>query len=216
MKQRLRRKLHSAGGYSLLLTILLIAVFVMLAVVLIPRIAHYKEEADNYGCKVALKKAQDMLDVEFLGNYALTLEEADQVIHRAMWEQDWLCPSGGDYFVVDRGGPQLYRVTCGLHEDDTLLRTSLNAQRAMELLEEYLEFSETVPRTVPLTLNSREFTAQGVETEPSIQRGTKTTAGYDGTVIFFMADRDGALRYFCYADENHCAIWRRAEDWQVR
>ena len=212
---QIRRKLHSSGGYSLLLLILLIAVFVMLVIVLLPRILHYKEEADNYGCKVAMNKTQDMLDVEFLNDYGMTLEQADEVIHRAMWEQDWLCPSGGDYFVVDRGGPQLYRVTCGLHESDTLLRTELNAKHAFSLLKTELELAETTPRTVTLTLNSMEFTAQGVETEPTIRRGTKTTKGFDGTVIYFMADNHGNLRYFCYADENHCAIWRLGEDWYL-
>ena len=133
MRKALSGKLHSASGLSLLFTILSIAILVMVVIILLPRILHYKEEADNYGCKVAMNKTQDMLDVEFLNDYGLTLEQADEVIHRAMWEQDWLCPSGGDYFVVDRGGPQLYRVTCGLHESDTLLRTELNAKHAFSL-----------------------------------------------------------------------------------
>ena len=217
MKGRLSRKIHSTGGYSLLLTILLIAVFVMLGVVLIPRLSHYKEAADNYGCKVALKKAQDMLDVEYLSNYGLTLDEADVVIRRAMWEQDWLCPSGGDYFVVeDRGKEQPYRVTCGLHEDDTTLRTRLNAQRALTLLEQELEFSETVPDAVRMELNGMEYYAERVETEPPIKRGTRTTSGYEGIVLFYVADEEKELQYFCYADEEHCAIWRSGETWAVK
>lgn len=217
MKGWLSRKLHSAGGYSLLLTILLIAVFVMLAIVLIPRLSHYKETADNYGCKVALKKTQDMLDVEYLGNYGLTLEEADVVIHRAMWEQDWLCPSGGDYFVVeDRNSEQPYRVTCGLHEDDTALRTRLNAERALALVQQELEYSEAVPDAVRMELNSTEYFAERVDTEPPIKRGTRLTSGYDGIVLFYIADAVEELRFFCYADENHCAIWRVGETWAIK
>ncbi len=219
MRRAILRKLHSRRGINRLIALLTVLVLVMAVVVSIPVYRSYKERADKLGCTVALKKAQDMLDVEFLWNYSLSHEEAIAVVERSKWEQDSLCPAGGDYFLVDRrDSDQGYRVTCGLHEDDTYLRTRLNAYHVFELLEDEL-FTRTrrgidpPEESVTFTVNGEELEVIRLSGDNGLRRGTSVSIDFKGIVCYFSLSSSGSVNWFVYADTNHAAVWRPGDGW---
>lgn len=219
MKRSLLNKLKSDRGINRLVFILLILVIVLMIVAAIPVYRAYKLRADQYGCTVARKKAQDMLDVEFLGNYSLSYEEAIAVVERSKWEQDALCPAGGDYYLVERkDSDQIYLVTCGLHEKDTRLRTRLNAFHVYELLEEAM--SDRTKRGLGpaeegyvFTVNSQPLSVVPLKGDNGLRWGTSASIDFDGVVCFYSLSPSGALNWFVYADENHAAVWRLNDGW---
>ena len=216
----LLNKLHNQRGINRLVLILLVLVLVMAVVVAIPIYRSYKEQADELACTVALRKAQEMLDVEYLGNYvALTYEEAVAIVERSKWEQEALCPAGGDYYIIETPNRnQVYTVTCGLHEHDTKLRTRLNASRVFELLADSLEGTRALKQDPPeegftYTLNSRKLTVIPLEADNGLRWGTSASIDHKGIVSFFSLSEEGELDWFVYADENHAAVWRASEGW---
>ena len=218
MKRQLLNKLHSRSGINRLVFILLVLVLVMAVVVSIPVYRSYKKRADRIGCTVALKKAQDMLDIEFLGNYALSYEDAIAVVERGKWEMDALCPAGGDYYLVERDSTQVYRVTCGLHESDSFLRTRLNASHVFSLLEEALTAQKKRGLEPPedgftFTVNSMPLEASRLPGDNGLRWGTDASIDYDGIVCFFSLSDSGEINWFVYADQYHAAVWRVWEGW---
>jgi len=214
----IRNKLLSRRGINRLVAILVALGIVLVIVAGIPIYRAYKARADIYSCTVATKKAQDMLDVEFLWNYELSHEEAEAVIERAKMEMDALCPAGGDYFLVDReDSDQRYRVTCGIHEADTRLRTRLNAYHVYELLGEEIIYArrrgEALDDPVVLTVNGRKLEVTELEEPNDLRYGTGSNIDYDGIVCFFTRDDAGELNWFVYADENHAGRWNPVDGW---
>ena len=219
MGKSMIRKLRSRRGINRLIAIVLILVLVLGALLALPGYRLYKKIADEYGCKVSIKKAQDMLDVEFLGKYSLTKDEALVVVERAKMDQDTLCPAGGDFYLVDRANSdQVYRVTCGLHEPDTKLRTRLNAYHVYELLQEELVKLSFQGEKPPLsgmtfTVNSQPLFVQRLSGDNGLHWGTNATIDYDGVVCFYSMNADNDVNWFCYADENHAAVWTPKSAW---
>ena len=219
MKKLLKNKLHSSYGVNRLVVILLIGVLVLGIAIAIPVYQAYKHRADRIGCTVALKKAQDMLDVEFLGNYSLSYEEALVVVERSKWEQEALCPAGGDYYLVaDRISDQVYRVTCGLHEQETYLRTRLNADHVYKLLEDALLERKKRGLEPPedgftFTVNSQPFQVTRLEGDNGLRWGTSSSIDFSGIVCFFSLNGSEELSWFVYADEEHAAVWHRNDGW---
>ena len=220
MKNSLRGKLHSEHGVNRLVTIAAVLAVVLILALLYPAYRLYKRHADEIGCMTAMKKAQDMLDVEFLGNYSLTLEEAIAVAERSKWEMDTVCPAGGDYYLVERqDNDQKYRIVCGLHDPDTAERTRLNAAKLLGMLDEavfeYTRYGKEVPESIPLRINSRELEAQRLDEPNNLRYGTDSSTGYKGTQMFFTLAEDGSISWFVYADPNHAAVWRDKDVWST-
>lgn len=219
MRRLLKGKLQSRRGINRLIFILLILVIVMGIVIAIPGYRAYRRQAQQIACTVALKKAQDMLDIGFLNNYSLTYEEAKAIVEKSKWEQDALCPAGGDYYLVeDRQDNQVYRVTCGLHEADTRLRVRLNADHAYQLLTEALAELKERDQEPPeagftFTLNGQALPVTRLEEDNGLRWGTASTIDHKGTVCFFSLDDTGKLTWFVYADENHAAVWLKSDGW---
>ena len=217
MKDMLRIKLHSERGVNRLVAIIAILAIVLAIVAFFPVYRAYKTHADELGCLAAMKKAQDMLDVEYMiSGYKLSLEDAKAVVERSKWEMDTVCAAGGDYFLVeDRSSEQVYRIVCGLHDPDTYERTRVNAFAAYEMLQDALFEAErdgqAVPDRVTLTMNSIDFEAVREDVPNELRYGTDSTVGFKGTVIFFSVGDDGSLDWFVYADKNHAAVWRAAD-----
>ena len=215
----MKKKLTSRQGINRAVALVLVLVLVLAVLVAIPIYLGYQKRADQFSCTVALKKAQDMLDVEFLGNYDLSHDEALRVVERAKWEMDALCPAGGDYYLVDRSeSDQVYRVTCGIHEKNTYLRTRLNAEHVLELLEDALEDRARRGLEVPeegftLLVNSRELPVLLLEEPVDLRWGTSASIDYEGIVSFFTLAEDGSVAWFVYADENHASVYRAGNDW---
>ncbi len=219
LRRSLKGKLQSSCGVNRLIVILLVLVIALGIVIAIPGYMAYQRRSEQIACTIALKKAQDMLDIGFLGNSRLTYEEACAIVEKSKWEQDALCPSGGDYYLVEDGKEnQPYRVTCGLHESDTRLRVRLNADRVYRLLTDALLELKAQNQEVPeagfaFTLNGRSLTVTRLEEDNGLRWGTASTIDYKGTVCFFSVDDTGELTWFVYADENHAAVWLKSDGW---
>ncbi len=215
----MKKKLASRRGVNRAVALVLVLVLVLAVVISIPVYLSYKKKADQFSCTVALKKAQDMLDVEFLWNYELGHDEALRVVERAKWEMDALCPAGGDYYLVDRPeSDQKFRVTCGIHEKDTYLRTRLNAAHTLELLNEALAGCARRGIDVPeegftFRLNGKELPVVRLEEPVDLRWGTDASIDYEGIVSFFTLAEDGSVAWFVYADENHASVYRSGNDW---
>ncbi|MBR4702607.1 MAG: hypothetical protein IKO91_02075 [Oscillospiraceae bacterium] len=215
----MKKKLASRQGINRAVALVLALVLVLAVLISIPIYLSYKKRADQFSCTVALKKAQDMLDVEFLWNYELSHDEALKVVERAKWEMEALCPAGGDYYLVDRPeSDQVYRVTCGIHEKNTYLRTRLNAAHVLELLEDALANCVRRGIEVPeegftFLVNSRELPVPLLEEPVDLRWGTSASIDYEGIVSFFTLAEDGSVAWFVYADENHASVYRAGNDW---
>ncbi len=222
MKRKpLHEKLHNDRGVNRLVAILATLVIVLALAAIYPACRAYKKHADEVGCMAAMKKAQDMLDVEYLMKYSLTYEEAVAVAERSKWEMDTVCPAGGDYYLVEReDNEQKYRIVCGLHDADACERTRLNARAVYGLLTEALSASaragETAPERVTVTINGRTLEVERLDEPNELRYGTKSTTGYKGTVAYYSLAEDGSLFWFVYADELHAAVWRATDTRNVR
>lgn len=219
MKSLTVRKLQSRRGVNVLILILLVLVIALAVVITIPAIRSYELRGEGLACSVALKKAQDMLDAQYMGKGTLTYDEAIAVVERSKWDMDALCPAGGDYYVVEEPDrQQKYRVTCGLHESDTRLRTRLNASRAYALLEENLEERarrglEPTAADLEFTLNGKTVTVKRLEEDNGLRWGTGSSIDYEGTACFYSLTEEGEISWFVYADINHAAVWTLSGGW---
>lgn len=218
-KNTILGKLYISRRFRRLLILVVIVILAVTAILCYPTIKAYKDRADLVACSVAVKKAQEMLDVEFMGNSDLGYPDALAIVEKSKWGQDALCPLGGDYYLVQRtDGGQGFRVTCGLHEEDTALRTRLNANHMLEMLEQELSSRLSSDpgapgRNLAFPLNGRQLTAVLLEEKNDIRWGTSTTVGYEDTVCFYTLSPEGELSWFVYADEDHAAIWDPENGW---
>ena len=217
------RKLHSAAGLTRAAAVLLALILALLASFLVPAVRHYQSSAAATACNIAMAEAQRRVDTAVpLSGGALRPSEARYAAAGGGDVTDWerrfetLCPSGGDVALLRVG--EGYRVVCALHTSDHAARTRLNAYSAEEQLAGALEASasrgEAPDETVTVTLNGKPFSITRATEEPEIGRGTGSTPGYRGVVAYYGAAEDGSLRWFCYADEEHCAFFRRDEGWR--
>ncbi len=210
-----REKLRADSGISVWIVLLLVGVLALLAIIAAPTAKRYRERANETACEVAVGEARYRVENAATLNGGLSDEEAKNAAMQDLKSWDELCPSGGDcYVLLDENGG--YQVVCALHTKDLALKTRLNASHALEELKEGLKaellLRGAVPDKLTLTLNSRELVASRVDEEPTIKRGTRSTPGYEGTVALYRTDGDQVV-FLCYADEDHCAIWRADEGW---
>ena len=220
MRKFIRRKLSSrSGGVNRLVLILALAVLVLFAAIVLVAVRSYFARAELYGCTIAVKKAQDMLDEEYMFKGFTDLDdgEARAIVDRSMVKRDALCPGGGDYYIINNPGRAATAVVvCGIHDTDLKQRTRLNAQNVLNQLRKAVETERLMqrddPETITVSLNSQDLTAELVTEETDLVRGTFSTSGYRGTVAFYMLDEDG-VSYLSFADEDHCANWKKGEGW---
>ena len=222
-----RRGLTRAAG------ILLVLIAVMSVVIAVPIVKGCRERSAAYSCSLSVDKMQGLVDTQTLLNgHTMTIPEVQAFLDENLAKGEILCPDGGEFVIIEvPARAQPMTVVCCRHVEDTKQRTRLCAVRALERVRQAVRYQGNLgveyPEQVDITLNSRTLTALRTEAETGLKRGTSTTSGYKGTVAFyglagygdFPADasdddtKPGAVRYFSYADENHCANWSVDDGW---
>lgn len=215
------KKINNRRGFSRIHAVLTALILALCVVIAVPWYFSWRQRGDMYACELSMKTAQEMLDVLYLTEPNTKEEDAwTYVIQKAE-----LCPTGGDFFLARGSDPKRpYLAVCGLHDKDTHRRTRLCARRVLEQLQAALQsvrvLEREVPESITVTLNSTPLTARRVSEKPEIRHGTFSTPGYDGVVAFYGVEEDGfpavspdiggqagGVCWFCYADEDYCAIW---------
>ena len=196
---------------------LLIFVVLLLAVmVVLPLIQSREGKAEAYTCTLAIRRAQDAILVEFLSNPELTEQEAYVVVDESKLEREDLCPSGGDYYLVPQDGGS-WRVTCGLHEEDTKLRTKINASRVLTLVQNQLanrkRLEMSMDQSLILNINGKPLDVVMLAGDNGLRRGTDYSIDFDGVVSFFSLNASDEINWFVYADANHAAVWKINNGW---
>ena len=224
-----RQKLNSRGLVRAAL-LLLIPLAVLLALLLWPAWQKFRFQSQQIACTDALATARDSLSIDYIANnQAPAPDDARAVVGQVMDGWQDLCPDGGTvYLVKTQSGAPPYTLVCGLHDTDTKQRTRLNADNALTQLQNALAKAKTLglpaPQTLTAAFNGKTYTARPVTEPVAIYRGTETTAGVKGTVLYYglrgqgafaaaPGAADGEICYFLFADENHCAVWQPAEGW---
>ena len=231
-------KLNSQrGGVSRLVAILLVLIAIMLVVIAIPAWKVFRYRSEKTGCDQAMKSAGDGLLIEYLNRQVpSTLDdnkEADELkaamdtLDEVMVARPNICPAGGTVYLV-KNKMEIYQPVCGLHEADRKLKVRLNASRAAELAAEALRIYRQDnhgenPESLEIELNGKPLTCVLVQERQPLTRGTRLTNGFEGIVAFFGLNGEGsfhmeevepgAICYFVYADEDHCASWRADDGW---
>ena len=209
------KKIREKSGISRLAVLLLVLIALLALVAIgIPGYQYIKALLDRTGCISAMDNAEKVLSIEYLsGNENASVVQLREGVAYALSGRDQICPGGGTIYVIEDedGGPA--EAVCGLHEKDSARRTRLNSSFVMEQVEEALTAAQVreqdAPDRVETTLNGETLVAERVEEKLSFRRGTATTRDYEdaGTVAFYMVDEEGNLSWFCFADEDHCALW---------
>ena len=228
MKKSWKKKLEGRSGIAAVVVILALLVLLLSVGIAIPVYRNYREQADEIGCVSSLTSANNQLSIEYLSAGELTAVEAKAIVTKAMNGWDDLCPVGGTPYLVAAEGEVPWRVVCGLHDKDTKERTRLNAANVLKQLRRKVDLEQKLgdptPPEVTVTLNGKEYRALLTEQETGLKRGTATTSGVKGTVIYYSLSGygafaenislpDGSVCYFSFADEEHCATWRHQEGW---
>ena len=203
-------------GVSRVLWLLLFVVLILAVMLVLPVFQNQEKKAEDYACTLAVRRAQEAVIVEYLSNTDLTRDQAAIVVDKTKLTDDNLCPSGGDYFLVQENGA--WRVMCGLHEDDTSLRTRTNAAHVLEMLEEHLEARRRLEMSLDeagiiLILNGAPLDVIRLAGDNGLRRGTDYSIDFDGVVCFFSLNDEGDIAWFVYADPNHAAVWKRTTGW---
>ena len=228
MRKNGKQKLGGSDGIAALIVVLAILVLALAAAAAAPMLRNYREQADEIGCVSSLTSANNQLTIETISGGEMTAGEAKAIVTKAMSGWDDLCPAGGTPYLVAAEGGVPWRVGCGLHDKDTKERTRLNAAYVWKQLRQKIDLEQKLgnltPPEVTVTLNGKEYRALLTEQETGMKRGTATTSGVKGTVIRYslaghgafaedVSLPDGSICYFCFADEEHCAIWKHREGW---
>ncbi len=194
---------------------LLVFVVILLAVMLvIPMLQSRESKAEGYACTLSVRRAQDAILVEFLSDPDLTQAGAAVAVEKSKLGRDQLCPSGGDYYVVPKGGT--WHVTCGLHEEDTEYRTQLNAMFVLEQVREQIDARKRIEMqmdNIPLVCNGQPLDVLLLAGDNGLRRGTDYSIDFDGVVSFYSMNAAGELNWFVYADANHAAVWKINDGW---
>ena len=234
MHQKSFQKLHSRSGVAWLIGLAALAVLILLFIVLLPTIQHYRYEAGEAGCIASLDTARRQLANEsmLLGQVSKASEARDYVASVMPGWSD-LCPGGGTTYIVptDESDPR-WTVICGMHGTDRKQCTRLNADYVLSQLRENLKKArdegEEYPETLTYFLNGKTRKATLVHADPGVKRGTNSTMDMKGTVAFYTirgaGESEDLLKYgkslktgeisnFWFADEEYCAIWHTAAGW---
>ena len=230
MKTALTKKCFSKNGISRAVVIVIISVIVLLIAAIIPLAIYHKQISDKIGCTQAMDSGTRQLYDAYLMGDVRSVEDAKAVVTRAMNGWDDLCPGGGTVHIVyDKTAEKPYRLACGIHDTDTVERTNLNAKYVLEQLIEKLEIlqakGEQYPESIPVKLNSIEYTAVLTDKESGFYRGSYNTPGAEEETLIFYAiaghsdfgkeygAKDGDICYFSFVDPDHVANWNAQSGW---
>lgn len=214
MSKRIFRKLNSRSGVNRLIAVLTLLVAVLAVIVLVKPVRDWLWHGSSDSCDLAVRRTEDLLRQEFLLG-EITDEESAVELMKAKGS---FCAAGGElYLIWDEDDPSRLEVVCGIHDSDTERRTRLNSRSAFDRVNAVLEASVRLEHPIPdpleIVLNGKTLVAERTTEEPPLRRGTRSTPGYKGTVIYYIADDNGNMTYFCYADEDHCWRWRAGTGW---
>ncbi|MBR4799798.1 MAG: hypothetical protein IK047_06030 [Clostridia bacterium] len=220
------------GGLPRAAAVLLALVFIMLAVISVPLIKHFRDRSRKIGCETALDTADKELRSAYLiSGCSLTPEQAKEAVTRAMNGWDDLCPAGGTvHLVYDEGADMPYRLVCGIHGSDEEERTRLNAEYVFGALSEEVKKRLAAdgehPGSVAVRLNGEELNVLFTGSDVSLYRGTDFSSEYKGVVAFYTVAGEGgfgdsfgaapgSISWFAFADERHCAKWNARLGWTL-
>ena len=232
MGNTVKNKLKNRLGLARAIVILIIIAALLAAVaILIPTIAYYREQSKKIGCVTALDTAyRQYIDAYLTGVKGLDKEETKEVVTFAMCGWDDLCPGGGNIFIVkdEEKGHDVYRLVCGLHDEDLKERVRLNAGYVLDTVREAVaaarEKGDPVPDSATRPLSGKELVILRTDEPSTLRRGTDSTMDYEGTVAFYSVvgigddsdasgQKDGEVWSFTFADENYCAKWNYRQSW---
>lgn len=199
-----------------LIALLIVIVLIMAVMVIQPLIQRQRQKAETYACSLAMKKAEDVLLVEFLSDPELSQSQAAVIVDKSKLAMDTLCPGGGDFYLVPSGGT--WHVTCGVHEGNSYIRTRLNATHVLDLLN--AEIAERRRLEVPFDdqvltweINGKPLAVTRLEGDNGLRRGTDYSIDFDGVVCFYSLNPGGDVHWFVYADADHAAVWKEETGW---
>ena len=203
-------------GVRRLLILLIFVVLLLAAMIVMPLIQNRERKAEGYACTLAIRRAQDAVLVEFFSDPEMTEKDAAIVVDKSKLAREDLCPSGGDYYLVPLSGGS-WRVTCGLHEEDTIQRTRINASRVLEEVQAQLANKRRLEMDIAsdllLNVNGKALNVQLLAGDNALRRGTDYSIDFEGVVSFFSLNANGEVNWFVYADENHAAVWKLTSGW---
>lgn len=237
-----RRLADTRGGINRLVAILLVLVIIMLVVVSIPALRWYHDQSERHACEAAMDTAWRKMAEDYIINGSIKVDEVKAAVGYAMNGWDDICPGGGKVYLVktrnnrsagqDKAAGNLpYELVCGKHDKDEKLRTRLNADDILRQLQEQMfqlnrDGKEHYPQTLTVTYNGKKLTAELVDRETGLKRGTSTTSGLEkkNAVAYYSivghsafgedsGKNKGEIWYFSFADELHCANWRSDDGW---
>ena len=199
-----------------IITLMVLVILLLVVMVILPLIEKQKARAEAYACSVAMRKAEDVLLVEFLSDPELSTSKAAVIVDSSKLEMDSLCPALGDFYLVPKSGT--WHVTCGIHEENKYTRTKLNATHVFDLLN--AEIAERrrleLPFNDPVLLwqiNGKELAVTRLEGNNGLRHGTDYSIDFDGVVCFYSLNSSGDLHWFVYADADLAAVWKENEGW---
>ena len=203
-------------GIRRLLILLAFVVLLLAVMIVLPLIQNRERKAEGYACTLAIRRAQDAGLVEFYSDPEMTERDAAVVVDKSRLAREDLCPSGGDYYLIPQSSGS-WRVTCGLHEEDTIQRTRINASRVLEELQSQLankrRLEMDVAGSIILNVNGKALDVGLLAGDNALRRGTDYSIDFDGVVSFFSLNTSGEVNWFVYADENHAAVWKPSSGW---
>ena len=227
MKYCVKRKLNSIIGLARIHVILIVIIAVLVVIAAIPGIRKYKYHGEWLLCADSLRVVNGVLTVERIteGEEYISLDTAAGVLSVTLPGRDDYCPAGGTVYFVEQDHNQ-WKAVCGEHDSDHALRTRLNAAYVLTQLKDGLRkalYEGDIPDRLTVTFNSRLYECRRVTEETGITRGTSSTRGYSGTVIFYGVSGTGEFEdnsagkaqicYLCFADEDYNANWSVDEGW---
>ncbi len=198
-----------------LIYLLVFVILVLAVMVVVPLLQARESKAESYACTLSIRRAQDAVLLEFYSDPEASLKEAAVAVDESKLAQDQLCPSGGDFYLIPEGGS--WHVTCGLHEENTYLRTRLNATYVFEQLQQQLEsyrrLEMNLNTNLLINVNGKALDIIQVPGDNGLRRGTDYSIDFDGVVCFYSLNSSGQVNWFVYADANHAAVWKIADGW---
>ena len=227
MTNRVYRKINSEHGVTWIHVILAVAILVMLTIIAVPVINKWKYHGEWLLCADSLRVVNGALTVDYLMNdlQAQSLDDSEEMLVDVLPGREGYCPTDGTIYFV-RQEDDTYKAVCGEHDSDHALRTRLNASYVLSQLRDELLKQEPeagTPEELMAVLNGGTLRCSLALSDPGIRRGTGKTRGYSGTIVFYGIDgvgdfeddlsEAGSIVWFCFADEDHNAIWSASDGW---
>ncbi len=195
---KIQNKVHSKSGLARIHVILMVICAVLLIAVLTPAYKAYQYHGQWLACAASLRVVNGAFIVDLLDKgEAVSINDAADDLVAILPGREGYCPSGGSiYFQKEENG--VWKAVCGMHDSDHAKRTRLNASYVLKQVQEQVHAAQRkgnkYPEEVTVILNSTEIVCKLVTEETGIRRGTGTTHGYEGTVVFYGIAGHGTFK----------------------